>query len=96
MQNETAFIFSCYKTAAEMLPYFSEDGAWLVTGYGTAAFKNAAAIAESSLHLQYIESEPLSFACAMITYLQNHRVTLKAAAEYAGPQYVRKSDAEKD
>lgn len=84
------------KTAAEMFPYFSEDGAWLVTGYGTAAFKNAAEIAESSLPLQYIESEPLSFARAMITYLQNHRDTLKAAAEYAGPQYVRKSDAEKD
>ena len=86
------------KTVAEVLPYFSksESEAWLVTGYGTAAFKNTVAVAASSLRLQFIEADTLSFAHAMITYMQNYSDTLKAAAEYEGPQYIRKSDAEKD
>lgn len=97
-KNRTAITEVFDKTAAEMLPYFSKSAgeAWLVTGYGTAAFKNAPAIAKSSHCLQFIEADALSFAHTMIAYMQNHSNELKAAAEYAGPQYVRKSDAEKD
>ena len=32
----------------------------------------------------------------MIKYMQKYGNVLKNAAEYAGPQYIRKSDAEKD
>lgn len=83
------------KTAAEMLPYFSEEP-WLITGYGTTAFKNTPAVLNSGIPFQFLESDPLSFAHIMITYLQNHDSALQDAADYAGPQYIRKSDAEKD
>lgn len=83
------------KTAAEMLPYFSEEP-WLITGYGTAVFKNTPAVLNSGIPFQFLESDPLSFAHIMITYLQKHSSTLQDAADYAGPQYIRKSDAEKD
>lgn len=84
------------KTAQDMLPYFSETEEWLVTGYGTAAFKKATAITESNIRFKFIEADSLSFAHAMIDYMQRNRDILQEAADYAGPQYVRKSDAEKN
>ena len=84
------------KTAADMLPYFSENEEWLVTGYGTSAFKNTDAISQSAIRFHFIEADSLSFAYSMIRYMQKYGNVLKNAAEYAGPQYIRKSDAEKD
>ena len=84
------------KTAADILPYFSENEEWLVTGYGTSAFKNADAISQSTIRFHFIEADSLSFAYSMIKYMQKYGNVLKNAAEYAGPQYIRKSDAEKD
>ncbi|MGP1445333.1 MAG: tRNA (adenosine(37)-N6)-threonylcarbamoyltransferase complex dimerization subunit type 1 TsaB [Treponema sp.] len=84
------------KTAADMLPYFSEKEPWLIAGYGTAAFKNAPAVINSGIPFQFLESDPLSFAHTMITYMQKNSSLLQEAADYAGPQYIRKSDAEKD
>ena len=86
-KNGTAVTEAFDKTAAEE---------WLVTGYGTAAFKNAAAISQSNILFHFIEADTLSFAYSMIKYMQKHGNVLKNAADYAGPQYVRKSDAEKD
>ena len=84
------------KTAVDLLPYFSENEEWLVTGYGTSAFKHTDAISQSSIRFRFIEADPLSFAYSMITYMQKYGNVLKNAADYAGPQYIRKSDAEKD
>ena len=84
------------KTATDMLPHFSENEEWLVTGYGTSAFKQAKAISQSSIRFRFIEADSLSFAYSMIRYMQKHGNVLKNAADYAGPQYIRKSDAEKD
>lgn len=84
------------KTAEAMLPFFSENEEWLVTGYGTLAFKNAAAIAQSCICFRFIETDPLSFAHTMIIYMQKYGHMLKDAADYAGPEYIRKSDAEKN
>ena len=84
------------KPAVDLLPHFSENEEWLVTGYGTAAFRDAAAISQSSIRFHFIEADALSFAYSMIKYMQKHGNVLKNAADYAGPQYVRKSDAEKD
>ena len=95
-KNGTAVTEAFDKTAADILPYFSENEEWLVTGYGTAAFKNAAAISQSNIRFHFIEADTLSFAYSMIKYMQKHGNVLKNAADYAGPQYVRKSDAEKD
>ena len=95
-KNGTAVTEAFDKTAADMLPYFSENEEWLVTGYGTAAFKDAVAILQSNIRFYFIEAAPLSFAYSMIKYMQRHGNVLKNAADYAGPQYIRKSDAEKD
>lgn len=84
------------KPAADLLPHFSENEEWLVTGYGTLAFKNAAAIAQSCICFRFIETDPLSFAHTMIIYMQKYGHMLKDAADYAGPEYIRKSDAEKN
>lgn len=84
------------KTAADMLPYFSEKEPWLIIGYGTAAFKNAPSVINSGLSFQFLESNALSFAQTMITYMQKHHSSLHEAVDYAVPQYIRKSDAEKD
>lgn len=95
-KNGSAVTEACDKTAADILPYFSENEEWLVTGYGTAAFRDATAISQSNIRFHVIEADPLSFAYSMITYMQKHGNVLKNAADYAGPQYIRKSDAEKD
>ena len=95
-KNGTAVTEAFDKTAADILPYFSENEEWLVTGYGTAAFRNATAISQSRIRFHVIEADPLSFAYSMITYMQKYGNVLKNAADYAGPQYIRKSDAEKD
>ena len=95
-KNGTPLTEAFDKTAEDMLPYFSENEEWLITGYGTAAFKNAAAITESNIRFQCIEADSLSFACTMIEYMQKYGNILKNAADYAGPQYIRKSDAEKN
>ena len=85
---------ACDKTAEEMLPYFSQDEQWLITGYGTASFKTA--IVNTSARFYYIETAPLLFASAMIDYVQNKQNLPATATDYAGPLYIRKSDAEKD
>ena len=95
-KNGTPITEAFDKMADDMLPYFSENEEWLVTGYGTAAFKKTAAITKSNIRFQFIEADSLSFAYMMIEYMQKHGNVLKNAADYAGPQYVRKSDAEKD
>ena len=95
-KNGTAVTEAFDKTANDMLPYFSENEEWLVTGYGTAAFKDAAAISQSTIRFHFIEADTLSFAYSMIQYMQKHGNVLKNAVDYAGPQYIRKSDAEKD
>lgn len=84
------------KTATDMLSYFIGNELWLITGYGTAAFKQAIAINQTGCNLRFIETDPLSFAHSMIRYVQRYADTLSEAADYAGPQYIRKSDAEKD
>jgi len=84
------------QTAASMIPHFSERAPWLIIGYGTETFKNAPAVTNSGIRFQFLESDPLSFAHTMITYMEKYGNLLKEAADYAGPQYVRKSDAEKD
>lgn len=95
-KNGTAITEAFDKTASDLLPYFSKNEKWLVTGYGTDMFKNAAAISQSSICFQFIETDTLSFAYSMIKYMQKYGNELKNAADYAGPQYIRKSDAEKD
>ena len=95
-KNGTAVTEAFDKTAADLLPHFSENEEWLVTGYGTAAFRDTAAISQSSIRFHFIEANTLSFAYSMIKYMQKHGNILKNAADYAGPQYIRKSDAEKD
>ena len=91
-RNGTAITEACDKT--EMLLYFSQDEQWLITGYGTASFK--AAIVNTSARFYYIETAPLLFASAMIDYVQNKQNLPATATDYAGPLYIRKSDAEKD
>lgn len=95
-KNGTTVTEAFDKTATDILPYFSENEEWLVTGYGTAAFKQAAAISQSNIRFRFIEADSFSFAYAMIKYMQKYGNVLKNAADYAGPQYIRKSDAEKD
>jgi len=95
-KNGNAITDAFDKTAEEMFPYFSENEKWLVTGYGTEALKNATVIAESAIDFNFIEADTLSFARAMIIYMQKHYTVLKNATDYTGPQYIRKSDAEKD
>ena len=84
------------KPAVDLLPHFSENEEWLVTGYGTSAFKHADVISQSNIRFHFIESDSLSFAYSMIKYMQKYGNVLKNAADYAGPRYIRKSDAEKD
>lgn len=94
-KNGSAVTEAFDKTAADLLPFFSENEEWLVTGYGTAAFRDAAAISQSNIRFHFIEADTLSFAYSMIKYMQKYGNVLKNAADYAGPQYIRKSDAEK-
>lgn len=84
------------KTAAEILSFFAENEQWLVTGYGTDVFKRDIAALSYALPIHFIEASSLSFAPAMVRYAQTHSTELENAADYAGPQYIRKSDAEKN
>lgn len=95
-KNGTATTEVFDKTAAEMLPYFSQDSLWLITGYGTAAFRNTPVITEHSSRFRFLETDTLTFAPAMLAYAQKHAAVLAEAQDYAGPAYIRKSDAEKE
>lgn len=84
------------KTAEELLPYFDSSYTWLIAGYGVDAFKNHPTVRGISTPFSYIESSPAAFAAAMIDYAQRTADSEQTVSEYAGPLYVRKSDAEKD
>ncbi|MGP1576429.1 MAG: tRNA (adenosine(37)-N6)-threonylcarbamoyltransferase complex dimerization subunit type 1 TsaB [Treponema sp.] len=85
------------KTAEEILPLLDSADNWLITGYGTAAFMESPVVREKSERLFCVETDPLCFAHSMIAYAHTYTAcTAIAASDYAGPVYIRKSDAEKD
>ncbi|MGP1594380.1 MAG: tRNA (adenosine(37)-N6)-threonylcarbamoyltransferase complex dimerization subunit type 1 TsaB [Treponema sp.] len=84
------------KTPEEILPLLDGSTRWLITGYGTAAFMESPAILEKHPQLFCVETNPLCFASSMIAYTQAYTSCTSSASSYAGPVYIRKSDAEKD
>ena len=83
-------------TIEEIIPWLSKGERWLVTGYGTQVFRKALDAVVSPPHCYFIENLPVCFAQSMISYAKQYMDTLVKAADYDGPLYIRKSDAEKD
>ena len=86
------------KTVEELLPLLDDANHWLITGYGTDVFMESLAVIEKEKPKQLfcVETDPLSFAPSMIAYAQTYTCSPTTASDYAGPVYIRKSDAEKD
>ncbi len=80
----------------KLMPFFLQSTPWLIAGYGSKGFyKSITALADNT-QFYTVETPPLPFAQTMIDYVQDEYSVQPAADSYAGPVYIRKSDAEKD